>query len=98
MTVRQRKPTTGIQTNAEGFEIPQPNRRSGTADRFTFILMGILQLIAVAIIFKQLKALGFLPDYIDTDFSRVRLPVSLLCIPHRPHCLSIYVLHAPCPR
>ena len=80
MAVRQRKqPTTGIQTNAEGFEIP--NQRSAKADRFNFVLMGILQLVAVGIIAKQLKALGVLPAYIDTDFMRARLPTSLRCIP-----------------
>jgi hypothetical protein len=36
--------------------------------------MGFLQIVAVAVIAKQLKALGVLPDYIDTDFNRVRPP------------------------
>jgi hypothetical protein len=90
MASRQRKqatPTPRIMTNAEGFEIPALKGRSHKLDRFSFVLMGILQIVAVGIIAKQLKALGVLPDYIDTDFMRVR-PATLLLsheMIHRRH-------------
>lgn len=68
-----RRRTSGIVTNAEGFEIPQPGARSKkVADRGTFILMGVLQIFAVAIIVRQLKHLGVLPAWVNTDLNTVR--------------------------
>ena len=71
MAVRRRTP--GVVTNAEGFEIPQPGaRRKKAADRGTFVLMGVLQIFAVAIIARQLKAVGLLPAWVNTDLNTVR--------------------------
>ena len=66
MKANARKP---ILTNAEGFEIPQPSSRR---DRWTHFLVALLQLIAVGIILRQLKQLGFLPDWVNTDLTTVR--------------------------
>lgn len=58
-------------TNAEGFEIPNP-RGSPKRDRYVYLIIGVLQLVAVAVIAKQLKDLGVLPSWINTDFTTVR--------------------------
>lgn len=60
-----------VLTNAEGFEIPGRSK-SPRRDRYVYILLGVLQLVAVAIIAKQLKDLGVLPEWVNTDFSTAR--------------------------
>lgn len=59
-------------TNAEGFEIPH-QRPSPRLDRYVYILLGVLQLVAAAVIAKQLKDLGVLPEWVNTDLSTVQL-------------------------
>lgn len=59
-----------VVTNYEGFEIPQ--KQSGKRDRITFLLIAALQLIAVGIIARQLKAFGVLPSWVNTDLTTVR--------------------------
>lgn len=58
-------------TNAEGFEIPRSSR-SPKHDRYVYVLLGFLQLVAVAVIAKQLKDMGILPEWVNTDVSTVR--------------------------
>ena len=57
-------------TNAEGFEIPwqRPSPRLG---RYMYIILGVLQLAAAAVIARQLKGLGFLPEWVNTDVATV---------------------------
>lgn len=66
-----RRPVNGPVTS-EGLPIRPP--RSPRGDRITFILIGLLQLIAVGLIATQLKALGILPAWVSTDWSTVRTP------------------------
>ena len=64
-----------VVTNSEGIEIPQQaSLRERLRDRITFTLIGILNLIAVAVIAKQLKSFGLLPQYLDTELTAVRAP------------------------
>lgn len=73
-----------VVTNSEGIEIPQQaSLRERLRDRITFTLIGILNLIAVAVIAKQLKSFGLLPQYLDTDFTSVRAPCRGQCSAHR---------------
>jgi hypothetical protein len=82
---RQRRP---ILTNAEGLEIPQPRGAfEGFKDRVTFILIGLMQLVAVAIIIRQMKALKLLPDWIDTDVKTVHFNKIF-------HALMIRIVHS----
>lgn len=72
-------------TNAEGFEIRQLQRRGVGLifrDRISFTLVGVMQLIAVAIIAKQLKILGILPKWVDTDVSSVCVSTAFWFTPH----------------
>jgi hypothetical protein len=67
------RPRRPILTNAEGIEIRPPRSTvNAFKDRVLFILVGLMQLIAVAIIIKQLKTLGLLPEWVDTDVKAVR--------------------------
>lgn len=70
-----------VVTNAEGFQINNKKTSTGKKlrDRVTFTLLGVMQLIAVGIIAKQLKSMGYLPKWVDTDFTGVRSHA--LCAP-----------------
>lgn len=57
-------PPRGPPVTTEGLPIRQRSRKR---DRVTFFLTALLQLIAVAIIARQLKALGLLPKWVNTD-------------------------------
>lgn len=78
-----------VVTNAEGFEIPVRSK-SPRRDRYVYILLGVLQLVAVAIIAKQLKDLGVLPEWVNTDFSTAR-PYNFL--PNAPSISVISLSH-----
>lgn len=73
---------SGVVTNSEGFEIKKP---VAWRNQLNFVLFGILQLVAVAIIVRQLKTMGIVPEWVDTDFSGVRTflaaydPAATLC-------------------
>lgn len=68
----RRQPTAGF-VNSEGMPIKKPSPRG---DRITYILVGLLQLVAVALIVTQLKAIGLLPAWVDTDWTSVRTCLS----------------------
>eukprot|EP00892_Ulva_mutabilis_P006591 jgi/Ulvmu1/4303/UM002_0024.1 len=59
-------PGERLLTNAEGFEIPRKSS-SPRRDRYVYLLLGVLQLVAAAVIAKQLKDLGILPAWVNTD-------------------------------
>ena len=92
---QKRTPRSKVITNSEGFQIPQTQPLSvRLRDRVTFTLIGVLNLIAVGVIAKQLKSFGLLPQYIDTDFTGVRFatqdPLRRNCRYHAACCMAAH--------
>lgn len=64
-------PRRPVVTNAEGFAIPSATG-GARKDRISYILMSVLNLIALAIIVRQLKMFGVIPAWVNTDLDTVR--------------------------